>query len=139
MAKFNPNMLVPAEKQGSTSNARSAKDVLIANIDKQKHLFNNPEDDGKPTFKIDGDNVLFTLRVSNTALVLGQYEQDGVKADVREMQVPKAHFVEALDFLKDKVVAGEMDTQLTALDEKKHARVAKLRATRAAGKDKAKV
>lgn len=138
MSKFNPAMLVPASLDKSTSAARSAKEVALANIEKQKHLFNTPEDDGKRTFSVDGNRVAFTLRVSNQALVLGQYEVDGVKADVKEMTVPKANFAEALDYFADKVKAGEFDVQLAALDEKKTARTAKLKQTRAGKKVEAK-
>lgn len=138
MSKFNPAMLVPASLDKSTSAARSAKEVALANIEKQKHLFNTPEDDGKRTFSVDGNRVAFTLRVSNQALVLGQYEVDGVKADVKEMTVPKANFAEALDYFADKVRAGEFDVQLAALDEKKTARTAKLKQTRAGKKVEAK-
>jgi len=138
MSKFNPAMLVPASLDKSTSAARSAKEVALANIEKQKHLFNTPEDDGKRTFTVDGNRVAFTLRVSNQALVLGQYEVDGVKADVKEMTVPKANFAEALDYFADKVKAGEFDVQLAALDEMKTARTAKLKQTRAGKKVEAK-
>ena len=138
MSKFNPAMLVPASLEKNTSAARSAKDVALANIEKQKHLFNTPEDNGKRTFTVDGNRVAFTLRVSNQALVLGQYEVDGVKADVKEMTVPKANFAEALDYFADKVKAGEFDVQLAALDEKKTARTAKLKQTRAGKKAEAK-
>ncbi|MDM7954757.1 hypothetical protein [Blastomonas sp.] len=140
MAKFNPSLLVPANAQAAASAQRSAKEVALANIDKQKHLFNTPEDkEGKRTFKsVDGGRVQFTLRVSNTPLVLGQYEVDGVKADVREMTVPAANFAEALDYFADKLKAGEFDGQLAALDEKKTARTAKLRKTRSEKKAEAK-
>lgn len=138
MPKFNPSLLVPANTEAASAQ-RSAKEVALANIDKQKHLFNTPEDEGKRTFKtIEGGRVQFTLRVSNTPLVLGQYEVDGVKVDVREMTVPQANFVEALDYFADKVKAGEFDVQLAALDEKKTARTTKLRKTRQEKKAEAK-
>lgn len=139
MAKFNPSLLAPAVAANAASAQRSAKEVALANIAKQAHLFKTPEDDGKRTFKsIEGGRVQFTLRVSNTPLVLGQYEVDGVKADVREMTVPAANFAEALDYFADKVKAGEFDVQLAALDEKKTARTAKLKQTRAGKKVEAK-
>lgn len=139
MAKFNPSLLAPAVAANAASAQRSAKEVALANIAKQAHLFKTPEDDGKRTFKsIEGGRVQFTLRVSNTPLVLGQYEVDGVKADVREMTVPAANFAEALDYFADKVKAGEFDVQLAALDEKKTARTAKLRKTRSEKKVEAK-
>lgn len=135
MTKFNPSLLVPAAAV-ATSAARTAKEVALANIGKQKHLFLHPEEEGKRTFKLseDGKQVSFTLRVSNTPLVLGQYDVDGVKSDVREMSCPKTAFVDALDYFKDKVEAGEFDAQLAALDDKKTARTDKLRQTRATKK-----
>ncbi|MES3097250.1 hypothetical protein [Sphingomonas aerolata] len=136
MTKFSPAMLVPAQAAGATSAARSAKGVALANIARMKHLFLNPGEEGKRTFKLseDGKVVSFTLRVSNTPLVLGQYDIDGVKSDVREMTCPKAAFADALDYFTDKVNAGEFDAQLTVMGEKKEARVNKLRATRATRK-----
>lgn len=135
MSKFNPALLVPAVAE-KTSAARSAKEVALANILKQKHLFLHPEEEGKRTFKVspDGKQVSFTLRVSNTPLVLGQYDVDGVKSDVREMMVPKANFADALDYFTDKVNAGEFEAQLEAMSVKKAARTDKLRATRASKK-----
>jgi len=135
MSKFNPALLVPAAA-AVTSAARSAKEVALANIAKQKHLFLNPEEEGKRTFKLseDGKQVVFTLRVSNTPLVLGQYDVDGVKSDVREMMVPKPNFADALDYFKDRVEAGEFDAQLATLNDKKTARTEKLRTTRASKK-----
>lgn len=139
MAKFNPSLLAPAVAANAASAQRTAKEVALANIAKQSHLFSHPEDDGKRTFKaIDGGRVQFTLRVSNTPLILGQYETDGVKADVREMTVPQANFIEALDYFADKVKAGEFDGQLAVLDEKKTARTAATRKTRAEKKVAAK-
>lgn len=139
MSKFNPALLVPAAAV-VTSAARSAKEVALANIGKQKHLFLSPEEEGKRTFKIseDGKQVSFTLRVSNTPLVLGQYDVDGVKSDVREMSCPKANFADALDYFKDKVGAGEFDAQLATLNDKKAARTDKLRQTRATKKGEGK-
>lgn len=134
MARFNPAMLVPAVAQ-NVSAQRTAKDIALANLEKQKHLFAHPEEDGKRTFKaIDGERVQFTVRVSNTPLILGQYEVDGKTADVREMTVPAANFSEALDFYADRIKAGEYDAQLATLTEKKVARTDKLRSTRAAKK-----
>lgn len=134
MARFSPSMLIPAVAQNTTAQ-RTAKDVALANIDKQKHLFQHPEADGKRTFKaIDGNRTQFTVRVSNQPLVLGQYEVDGVTANVREMTVPTANFAEALDFYADRIKAGEYDLQLQALSDKKMQRTQKLRATRAAKK-----
>lgn len=138
MAKFNPSLLVPANAQAASAQ-RSAKEILLDNLNKQKHLFNTPEDEGKRTFKtIEGGRVAFTIRVSNTPLVLGEYEVDGVKADVREMTVPTENFLDALSYFADKVKAGEFDGQLAALDEKKTARTAKLRKTRQEKKAEAK-
>lgn len=134
MAKFNPALLVPAHvapEFARKGNKRTVKDVLLDNIGKQKHLFSNPEDDGKRHFKFAGNTVAFTLRVSNSALVLGQYESEGVKADVKEMTVPKANFIEALDYFADKVKAGEFDAQLEGLSVKRDARAAKASETRA--------
>lgn len=141
MSKFNPNMLVPAAKVEDfvkPGAQRSVQAVALDNIAKMKHLFQHPEEDGKRNYKVSGNNVSFTIRVNNTALVLGQYEQDGVTADVREMAVPKANFIDALDYFADKVKAGEFETQLASLDEKRTARTTKMRSTRAAKKAQAK-
>ena len=131
MSKFNPALLMPVQAQGSTSNARSVKDVALDNIQKMKHLFQHPEDDGKRNFKkVDDKTTSFTIRVSNTALVLGQFDQGGVKSCVREMTVPTVNFLDAMDYFADKVKAGEFDAQLEALNAKKAARTEKLKKTR---------
>lgn len=141
MAKFNPNMLIPAAQVADFAkpgSARTVEQVLLDNINKQKALFLNPEDDGKRNFKIAGETVSFTLRVNNTALVLGQYENNGVTADVREMAVPKANFIEALEYFEGKAKAGEFAAQLATLDQKRTARTDKMRTTRAAKKSEQK-
>jgi len=137
MSKFNPAMLVPASqvedfiKPGSQ---RTVQQVALDNIAKQKHLFQQPDEDGKRHFKVAGNSVSFTIRINNSALVLGQYEKDGVTADVKEMAVPKGNFIEALDYFSDKIKAGEFDGQLNVLSDKRIARTDKMRSTRAAKK-----
>lgn len=137
MSKFNPSMLVPAAqiegvKQG---NGRTLTQVALDNIDKMREQFAAGDAaEGKRNFKLVGDKVIFTLRVANSALVLGTYENNGVSADVKEMAVPKAHFVEALDFYVERIKAGEFGPQLDALEGKRSARTDKMRTTRAAKK-----
>jgi hypothetical protein len=138
MAKFNPALLVPAQQAPEFSKgsaARTVHQVALDNIAKMKEQFQAGDAaEGKLNFKVAGASTSFTIRVNNSALVLGQYEQDGVTADVKEMAVPTANFVDALGYFADKIKAGEFDTQLAALSEKREARTAKMRATRASKK-----
>lgn len=143
MSKFSPSMLVPAAqiegvKQG---NGRTLTQVALDNINKMKEQFAAGDAaEGKRNFKPVGDKVAFTIRVNNTALVLGTYDEGGVTADVKEMAVPKAHFVEALDFYAERIKVGEFEPQLDALEGKRSARTDKMRSTRAAKRaDKAAV
>lgn len=137
MARFDPKLLVPAiADKGSAS--RTAKDVALSNINKMKEQFAAGEGaEGKLNFKpIEGGRVQFTIRVSNTALVLERTKVQDTDVDVKEMTVPKANFNDALDYYADRIKAGEYDVQLAALTEKKAARTDKLRQTKASNKAK---
>lgn len=136
MAKFNPAMLVPAVAVNAGSAARSAKDVALANIDRMKEQFAaGLAAEGKRNFQhIDGNRIQFTIRVSNTPLVLERTKVEETEVEVREMTVPTANFTDALDYYADRITAGEYDVQLAALEDKKVARTEKLKATRAAKK-----
>ncbi len=139
MTKFNPSMLVPAQlapefsKQGA---ARSVQQVAQDNINKMKEQFKAGDAaEGKVNFKIVADKVAFTIRVSNTALTLERTKIQDTDVEVKEMTVPKANFIEALDYYADRIKAGEYDAQLVTLTEKKEQRTSKLKLTRAAKKD----
>lgn len=139
MAKFNPSLLVPAVAADKGSAARSAKDVALANINKMKEQFAAGEAaEGKVNFKpVDGGRLAFTIRVSNTPLVLERTKVQDTDVDVREMTVPAANFTDALDYYADRIKAGEYDAQLATLNDKKAARTDKLRTSRAAKKAEA--
>lgn len=141
MTKFNPSMLVPAQAQ-AISNARSAKDVALGNIAKMKEQYGvvaaGGDAAGKLNFKpIEGGRIQFTIRVSNTALVLERTKVQDTDVDVKEMTVPAANFSDALDYYADRIKAGEYDAQLQTLSDKKEQRTDKLRTTRAAKKAEA--
>jgi hypothetical protein len=132
MTKFSPAMLVPAQAAGATSAARSAKDVALANIAKMKEqMAAGGGAEGKVNFKaVDGGRVAFTIRVSNTPLVLEKTKVEDTDVEVREMTIPAGNFNDALDYYSDRIKAGEYDAQLKTLSEKKEARIRKLRVTR---------
>lgn len=136
MARFDPKLLVPAVAADKTSAARSAKDVALANINKMKEQFAAGEGaEGKRNFKaIDGARIQFTIRVSNTPLILERTKVQDTDVDVKEMTVPEANFVDALDYYADRIKAGDYDAQLATLSEKKAQRTDKLRETRAGKK-----
>ncbi len=133
MAKFNPAMLVPAVAADKGNAARTANDVALANIAKMKEQYAAGEGaEGKVNFKaVDGGRLAFTIRVSNTPLVLERTKVEDTDVEVREMTIPASNFSDALDYYADRIKAGEYDAQLTALSEKKEARTSKLRQTRA--------
>lgn len=139
MARFDPKLLTPAVAQDKGSAARSAKDVVLANIDrmKEQHAAGDGAE-GKLNFKLVGDRIQFTIRVSNTPLVLERTKVEDTQVEVREMSIPKGNFTDALDYYADRIKAGEYDVQLAAMSEKKAARTDKLRATRAGKKTEAK-
>lgn len=136
MARFDPKLLVPAIAADKGSAARTAKDVALANIAKMKEQFAAGEGaEGKVNFKpVDGGRLAFTIRVSNTPLVLERTKVEDTDVEVREMTIPAANFNDALDYYADRIKAGEYDAQLTTLSEKKEARTTKLRETRAGKK-----
>ena len=111
-------------------------DLKASVIAKMKEQFGAGEGaEGKLNFKpVDGGRLAFTIRVSNTPLVLERTKVQDTDVDVREMTVPAVNFTDALDYYADRINAGEYDAQLTTLTEKKTARTDKLRTTRAAKK-----
>lgn len=133
MARFDPKMLVPAVAADKGGTARTAKEVALANINKMKEQYAAGDGaGGKLNFKpVDGGRLAFTIRVSNTPLVLERTKVQDTEVEVREMTVPVANFTDALDYYADRIQAGEYDAQLTSLSDKKDARTNKLRATRA--------
>lgn len=138
MARFDPKMLVPAISADKGSAARSAKDVALANISKMKEQHAAGDGaEGKRNFKLVGDCIQFTIRVSNTALVLERTKVQDTEVEVREMSIPQANFPDALDYYGDRIKAGEYDVQLAAMSDRKAARTEKLRTTRAAKKAEA--
>ena len=138
MAKFDPKMLVPALPAAADANKRSTKDVVLANINKMKEqLAAGDGAEGKKNFKpVEGNRIEFTIRVSNTPLVLERVKVQDTDVEVSAMTVPTANFVEALDYYADRIKAGEYDAQLATLSEKREARTTKLKATRAKKKAK---
>jgi hypothetical protein len=138
VAKFDPKMLVPALPAAADANKRSTKDVVLANINKMKEqLAAGDGAEGKKNFKpVEGNRIEFTIRVSNTPLVLERVKVQDTDVEVSAMTVPTANFVEALDYYADRIKAGEYDAQLATLSEKREARTTKLKATRAEKKAK---
>ena len=137
MPKFSPAMLIPASQVSEFSKGctGSIKDTVLNNINKMKELFQQPDAEGKRNFEVKNNVVKFSIRVNNTALVLGQVEGEGGAADVKEMSIASENFLEALSWYSDRVKGGEFDAQLTALDAKREARTTKMRSTRAAKKE----
>lgn len=138
MPKFNPTLLVPASQIAEFSKqsaGRTVQQVVLDNIARMKEQFAAGDAaEGKVNFKLSGDRVAFTIRVSNTALVLERTKVQDTDVDVKEMTVPKANFADALDYYADRIKAGEYDAQLTGLAERKATRTDKMRTTRAARK-----
>jgi hypothetical protein len=136
MAKFNPAMLIPAISAPEFSKeaaGRSVAQVALDNIAKMKEQFQAGDGaEGKLNFKVAGDKVAFTVRVSNSALVLERVKVQDTDVGVKEMSVPKANFMDALDFYADRIKAGEYDAQIALLTERKENRTTKMRSTRAA-------
>lgn len=138
MSKFNPTMLVPAQQAPEFNKAgagRTVAQVALDNINKMKEQFQAGDGaEGKLNFKVAGEKVAFTIRVSNSALVLERVKVQDTDVDVKEMSVPKANFMDALDYYADRIKAGEYDAQIATLSDKRFARTTKMRTTRAAKK-----
>jgi len=138
MGKFNPAMLVPAQQAPEFNKAaagRPVAQVALDNINKMKEQFQAGDGaEGKLNFKVAGEKVAFTIRVSNSALVLERAKVQDTDVDVKEMSVPKANFMDALDYYADRIKAGEYDAQIATLSDKRVARTDKMRTTRAAKK-----
>jgi len=138
MSKFNPAMLVPAQQAPEFNKAaagRTVAQVALDNISKMKEQFKAGDGaEGKLNFKVAGEKVAFTIRVSNSALILERVKVQDTDVDVKEMSVPKANFMDALDYYADRIKAGEYDAQIATLSDKRVARTTKMRTTRAAKK-----
>lgn len=138
MAKFNPALLIPASQIAAfsaPSTSRSIQQVALDNIARTKEQFAAGDAaEGRTNFKVSGDRVAFTIRVSNQALVLERLKVQDTDVDVKEMTVPKANFADALDYYADRIKSGEYDAQFASLTDKREARTNKLRATRSANK-----
>lgn len=138
MANFDPKLLAPASTVAAFSKdagRRTTKQVAIANIDRMISQAKDPAVEGKRNFTTDKDMTKFSIRVSNVPLELAVFV-DGKPATTREASVPTKSFPDALGYFKAEIEAGRYDEQLTALDGKRDARVAKLQSTRAANKEK---
>ena len=142
MSMFNPAMLVPAQQAPEFNKAaagRTVAQVALDNINKMKEQFQAGDGaEGKLNFKVAGEKVAFTIRVSNSALVLERVKVQDTDVDVKEMSVPKANFIDALDYYADRIKAGEYDAQIATLSDKRVARTTKMRTTRAAKKEEQK-
>ena len=138
MSKFSPAMLVPALQVAEFNKAvggRTVQQVALDNIAKMKEQYAAGDSaEGKLNFKLSGDKIAFTIRVSNSALVLERVKVQDTDVDVKEMSVPKANFNDALDYYADRIKAGEYDAQIASLSEKRVARTDKMKTTRAAKK-----
>lgn len=136
MARFDPKMLIPALPGAADTNKRAIKDVVLANITKMKEQYAAGENvKGKKNFKpVDDNRIEFTIRVSNTPLILERAKVQDTEVEVAAMTVPAANLNDALDYYADRIKAGEYDAQLAALTEKREARTTKLKQTRAAKK-----
>lgn len=130
MANFSLALIKPVSKStefGQTSNARSAKEVLLTGIEQQLKLFREPATEGRRWFRSGKSETAFALKYSNRALVLVDGETQAV--------VPTDKFEDALAYFKAEVSKGVFDEQLKALEGARTERTNKMRATRAAKKD----
>lgn len=141
MARFDPKLLVPAQQTPEFSKAaaaRSVQQVALDNIERMRVEFPQVQKgeklERKPSFKIAGEKVAFSVRVNNSAIVLERVKVQDTNIDVKEMSVPTANFMDALTYYADRIRSGEYDAQLTSLSEKRDARTSKMRSTRAAKK-----
>lgn len=132
---FNPTLIVPASKSKefageADAGKRTARNILLDGIDKQIKLFKDPKADGRRWFVVGTNEVALTLRINNRAIPLAGEEV--------KVAVPVAHFEDAMNFYKSEVQAGTFDALLNAADERREARLTKLRATREAKKSEKK-
>lgn len=112
------------EKSKKVGAARTASAVVAASIEKQIDLFNKPRNEGRRTFRVEGDNVAFMIRYANSPLKLVGEE--------KELAVPKAQFVEVLKAIKADVEKGEFKDQLDKIEAQVKARSARMGETRKA-------
>ncbi|WP_052742658.1 hypothetical protein [Sphingomonas sp. Ag1] len=115
--------------KGNVAKARTASAVVAQTIDKQIELFNKPRQEGRRMFRIEGENVAFTVRYANSPLKL--------LGEDKEVAVPKDKFVEVLNAIKADVEKGAFNPQLEAMEQQVKARSAKMGETRRSKKAEA--
>lgn len=121
-----PAHQVEGFSKSAVNKSRTPAAVVIATIDKQIELFNKPRMEGRRMFRIEGENVAFTVRYANSPLKL--------LGEEKEVAVPKAQFVEVLNAIKADVEKGAFNAQLEQMEKQVKARSAKMGETRRAGK-----
>ncbi|NML04290.1 hypothetical protein [Sphingomonas sp. G-3-2-10] len=132
---FDPKNLIPASQVAAfdkSGGQRTTKQVALDNIKKQIALFKDPKAEGKRNFKTEGDRTAFSIRINNTAMVLETADVKGTKVEVKEMTAPNADFEAALNYYAGRIEKGDFDAQLKLLGDKREARSAKMKETRAA-------
>ena len=105
---------------------RSARDVVLAAIDRQIALFDDPKADGRRWFKSGATHTAFSIRYANTPLKL--------KGEETQLAVETQLFKDAMVYFAEEIAKGKMDEQLNALEKNRMARTEKARTTRAAKK-----
>lgn len=127
MTKFNPTSLksvsAVADLAKTGTAMRSAKDVVIAGIEKQLALFADPKAEGKRWFRSGATDTAFSIRYSNRPLKL--------RGEENQLAVPTAQFKDAMAYYVEEVKSGKFDAQLAELEKGIAARSEKMRATRA--------
>jgi hypothetical protein len=122
-----PAHQVEGFQKTATNKARTPSAVLASTIDKQIELFNKPRSEGRRMFKIEGENVAFTVRYANSPLKL--------LGEEKEVAVPKDKFVEVLTAIKADVEKGAFNAQLEEMEKQVKARSVKMSETRRKAKE----
>lgn len=108
--------------KSNVAKARTPSAVVAQTIDKQIELFNKPRQEGRRMFRIEGENVAFTVRYANSPLKL--------LGEDKEVAVPKDKFVEVLNAIKADVEKGAFNSQLDEMEKQVKARSLKMGETR---------
>lgn len=117
-----------SEFKGGSTNKKTPKQVIAANIDKQVSLIGSAESGGRRWFKIKGENAAFTVRHGGKAIKLLN--------DETELVVPAKQLAGVYGAIKADVLAGAFDAAIAEVDKEVQSMIQKRAASRGASTPK---
>lgn len=116
------------EFKGGSTNKKTPKQIIAANIDKQVSLIGSAEGTGRRWFKVKGENAAFTVRHGGKAIKLLN--------DQSELVVPAKQLAGVYGAIKADLLAGQFDDAIAEVDKEVQSMIQKRAASRGASTPK---